>query len=90
MCDIFVFLLLSVKIYKTNKTTSKSSIRLFHSLNKMCQKEMNKHIEFNVLGRWNIFFEDNEPYCIRYERCLEMPIDSFDVIFVLNKIMCQN
>jgi hypothetical protein len=27
------------------------------------------------------FFEDNEPYCIGYERCLEMPIDSFDVVF---------
>ncbi len=43
MCDIFVFLLLSVKIHKTNKTISTDSIGLL-------RRSMNKHIEFNIPG----------------------------------------
>jgi hypothetical protein len=58
MCDILVFLLLSVKIHKTNKTISTASIGLFHSFidDEDVSKEMNKHIEFACPAEMEVFF----------------------------------
>ena len=59
MCDIWLFLLFSVYKY-IRQMQSHSIVSLDMS------KEMNRHIQFNVLQRWKSFLlQDNEQNCLR-------------------------
>ena len=82
MCDIFVFLLLSVKIHKTNKTTLTASIHLFHSFidDEDVLKEMNKPIEFACPAEMEVIFSKTMNRIVSnikgvFERCRSIRFD---------------
>ena len=92
MCDILVFLLLSVKIHKTNKTKSTASIHSFIDYEDV-SKEMNKHIEFACPAEMEAFFSKTMNRIVSsikgvFERCRSIRLISIYVFF-FKKIMRQ-